>query len=114
MADITSWEATEIKTIVLTQDVGKAQYSLNVRRFVPEAGDAISRMWKNRAGGEMKSHKCATYAIADIASAVREILNFVDVHMNAFLEHYIADADPLVSVTFRMAMKYGKISKVCL
>lgn len=108
--EIEEWNSPIIKTITLTQDVGHASYSLQVREFVPLPGDSIVRSWNTP--GDVRSHPCAPYAIANMREASKVFLDFVNTHMETFLDHYINKDDTLMSKTYQMALNHSRSSQV--
>ena len=109
--EITKWRSQEIKTIALTQDVGGASYQLQVREFIPEADDSLSRSWTSN--GTRKYHPCAPYAIVNMQEAGYELVRFVDNHISGSIEHYIDETDKLLRDTYAMAYRYSQIAEVC-
>lgn len=108
--EIEEWNSPIIKTVTLTQDVGHASYSLQVREFVPLPGDSIARSWNTPSG--VRSHPCAPYAIANMRGASKVFLDFVNTHMETFLDHYISKDDTLMSKTYQMALNHSRSSQV--
>lgn len=101
IVEIDDWQSEEIKTITLTQDVGGAQYSLQVRKFTPREGDSLARAWNSKDG--TKSHLCAHYAIADMRAASEVLVRFVDSNIGTFIAHYISNIDRLMTRTYELA-----------
>jgi hypothetical protein len=101
IVEIDAWKSDDVKTITLTQDVGGAEYSLQVKEFLPLEGDALARTWNSRDG--TRSHPCAPYAIADMRAMGEVLVKFVDSNIGTFISHYINKNDRLMYQTYEMA-----------
>jgi hypothetical protein len=101
IVEIDAWQSDEIKTITLTQDVGRATYDLQVREFIPLEGDALARAWNSEDG--TRSHPCTPYAIANMSAMGDVLVNFVDNNVSTFISHYIDKSDELMCRTYKMA-----------
>jgi hypothetical protein len=101
--EIDAWQSDEIKTIALTQDVGGAQYSLQVREFKAIEGDALARSWNGKGG--TRSHPCTPFAIADMRATGNSLVKFVDSNVETFISHYIDWNDKLMRHTYEMASR---------
>lgn len=110
IVEIDQWYSPEVKTITITQDVGRATYDLQVREFVPVKGDALVRAWKTN--GVEKYHDCAPYAIMNMAQTGDEIARFVDNNIENFIQYYIRGDDELLWGTYSMAYQYSKAAEV--
>ncbi|KAF5648101.1 hypothetical protein F52700_1316 [Fusarium sp. NRRL 52700] len=110
ICEMEDWDSPIIKTITLTQDVGNASYSLQVRKFIPQPGDSLERTW-NTADG-VKAHPCAPYALANMRETSKVFVNFVDTHIKTFIDHYISKEDPLLFTTYEMAFKHSRLSAI--
>ena len=108
--DIRDWESEIIKTITITQDVFDNHYPLNVRRFIPQEGDAIERRWKTN--GIEQSFKCEPYAIADMKEAGRTLAQFADNTLESSIRFYIRESDHLLRLTYTMAHKHSSTAEV--
>jgi hypothetical protein len=111
ICEMEDWDSPIIKTITLTQDVGVASYSLQVRKFIPQPGDSLERTWNTAVG--VKAHPCAPYALANMRETSKLFVNFVDTHIKTFIDHYISKQDPLLFTTYQMAFKHSRLSAVC-
>ena len=111
ICEIEEWNSPVIKTIELTQDVGHASYSLQVRDFVPGPGDSLIRTWNSPDG--VSSHPCAPYAIANMQDASKVFVDFVSTHIGPFLDYYIDKTDALLQKTYQMALDHSRAAEVC-
>ena len=109
IVEIKEWEPSDMKTIELTQDVGDATYEVNVRKFIPVEGDSLERKWTTN--GKQQSHRCATYAIANMKETGQQMLKYVDENINSTIAYYIGDSDELLQETYRMAYKHSEIAE---
>jgi hypothetical protein len=108
--EITMWKSAEVKTIMITQDVGGTSYSLRVREFIPLQGDALGRTWSTN-GGQVH-HLCANYAVENMDGTGPELARFVTNSIYASIEHYIAREDGLLWHTYTMALRHARQAKV--
>ncbi|KAJ2995556.1 hypothetical protein NUW58_g1238 [Xylaria curta] len=110
ICEIEEWKSPSTKTITLTQDVGHASFNLQVREFIPLPGDSLVRSW-NAADG-VRSHPCAPYAIANMRETGQVFIDFVDTHIQTFLDYHIDKDDPLLTKTYQMAFDHSRSSQV--
>ena len=110
--EVQTWASDEIKTIFLTQDVDKGYLPLKVRKFIPEAGDALHRSWSS--GGVERKHPCATFAIANMEDTVPTLLAFIQNQVMTSVSHYILEKDALIRETYCMALDEMTDAKVSL
>ncbi|XXG99228.1 hypothetical protein Hte_005565 [Hypoxylon texense] len=105
ISEIQQWATTDVKTIVLTQDIGGACYSLRVREFVPLEGDALDRTWSSGLG--KFSHPCAPYAIENMRETCPIISKYVDDNVMNYVAYWIDRTDTLLRKTYEMAYEYS-------
>jgi hypothetical protein len=108
--DITNWDNDDIKSIDITQDVGNTHFTLQVRKFRPVEGDALSRKWKSN--GAEYSYECAPYAIADMKEAGKTMFQFAQSNLKTAIRFWIDENDPLLRSTYNMAYNYSTSAEV--
>jgi len=106
IVEIQDWEASEIKTVKLTQDVGDAIYKVNVRRFIPVEGDSLERQWITN--GEPRSYKCSSYAIVNMKETGQQLMKFVEDHIKTSIRYFIGESDELLRCTYDMALEHSE------
>lgn len=67
--EIDVWASSEVRTLVLTQDVGSAKDVLTVRMITPLPGDSLTRTWMSKATGERFYHQTTPWAIMNMIQA---------------------------------------------
>jgi hypothetical protein len=108
MKDITDWMSPLIKTIEITQDFGDTKYQLEVKRFIPAAGDSLEEVWCD--AGVKKSQIISPYAIADMRKSVIVLEKFVNDSVATYVKNIIDPNDTLMWNTFAMACKHATVS----
>jgi hypothetical protein len=108
--DITNWDNDDIKSIDVTQGVGNAHYTLQVRKFRPVEGDALCRKWK--ANGVEYSYECTSYAVADMKQAAKTLFEFAQSNLRTAIRFWVDEKDPLLRSTYNMAYNYSTSAEV--
>lgn len=103
MVDITEWASSEVKIILITQDIAGLAFSVRVREFVPVDGDSLKRSWKTR--GVENHYGCTNYAIENMKAAGLQVKRLVETGLSTFIDFYVDRSDWLLYNTFRMALK---------
>jgi hypothetical protein len=103
MKEIDTWESTEVRTLILTQDVGSARDVLRVRRFVPQRGDSLERTWLSKSSGVRLKSPCAPFAIENMAETAQEIRSELKGNIEDFIAQYVDKAEPILKETYLMA-----------
>lgn len=103
MVEIDTWASTDIKTILITQDVlGGSTYPIRCRKFIPVEGDSLARKWKKN--GAPIQYERAPYAILSMKETGNEIRRFVANNVGKSIKYYIIESkDKLLSSTYAMA-----------
>ena len=110
IVELQTWASDEIKTIILTQDVEGGFLPLKVRQFIPEAEDELHRTWS--IGGVERRHRCATFAIANMADTVPTLLALIQNQVVTFIVHYVQANDGLLRATYVAALEHMTKAKV--
>lgn len=114
LVDITNWASDTIKTIQCTQGVGNTSYSMQVRKFVPFPGDALSRRWK--MDGREYQYECATYAVPNMRQAGKILMESTKSTIPVAIKHWVNNQDSLLCNTYNMAYHYSlhaEVSYLC-
>ncbi|KAH9205742.1 hypothetical protein DL95DRAFT_256518, partial [Leptodontidium sp. 2 PMI_412] len=104
--------SSEVRTIILTQDVGSAKDFLTVRMIIPIPGDSLTRTWLSRATGERLYHQTAPWGILNMAQTAHELSLNIDNHIEDFIDHFVNPNEKLLIDTYRMAFRLSTSSKV--
>ncbi|KAI1119715.1 hypothetical protein F5Y10DRAFT_291415 [Nemania abortiva] len=113
VTEIDDWASTEVRVLVLTQDVGSARDVLGVRRIIPRPGvDSLERTWLNKATGQRFYHSTAPWAIENMTETAHEIRLQMQQNILGHIEHYISEDDKLLKMTYMMAYRHSQSAKV--
>ena len=114
IVNLNDWApATPVRTIEVTQDVGRpvrSMYLLRVRKFIPKGTDSLNRYWVT--DGVQRWYPCTPYAIVDIDEATKTLQNFVDDTIETSIKYYLEEKDQLLQETYLMALKYSQHDEV--
>ncbi|KAK0624855.1 hypothetical protein B0T17DRAFT_254801 [Bombardia bombarda] len=105
--EITEWGSSDIKSIMLTQDVGSVVWTIRVRRLVPQDGDSMSRSWLSRSSGARLYHPVAPYGVENMAETGRYLMRRIDEEIDDAINTYVQEEDVLLADTYKMARKYS-------
>lgn len=108
MIDITNWASDTVKTIEITQGVGKTSYFLRVREFVPIEGDALAR--RRVIDGKEYEYGCTPYAVADMKEAGKVLRAFSEQTLTTAIPFYVKK-NTLLHKTYNMAYQYSKTAE---
>jgi hypothetical protein len=104
LKDITKWADNQVRTIKIMSDVCLVPYELNVRRFVPLPQDSRKRGWMD---GKVKKFKETTpFAIVNMAAALKDMKEYVDVNVFECVKYFIRHTNDLVHETYDFARKH--------
>lgn len=88
MVEIDQWRSTEVKVIIVTQDVlGGSTFDIPCREFIPVEGDSLQRTWKKN--GVTQYYPRAPYAIANMKETGKAVQHFVASNVGSSVKHYI-------------------------
>jgi hypothetical protein len=103
LADV-AFAERNVHTIGLTQDVGH-RLLVQVTRFVPEAGDKISLVYRN-SRGEQESMEMPPYCITGIADASISMLQYIEQARDSYIE-YVHGANDMTRRVFDQARQFA-------
>ncbi|KUJ10821.1 uncharacterized protein LY89DRAFT_596060 [Mollisia scopiformis] len=110
--EIDVWASSEVRTLVLTQDIGSAKDVLTVRMIVPLPGDSLTRTWMSKSTGERFHHQTAPWAIMNMTRTAHEPSVNIDNYIEDFINHFVNPNDKLLVDTYLMAFRLSTSSKV--
>jgi hypothetical protein len=96
--EITDWASTDVREIVLTQDVGSTKLHLRVRKLVPQDGDSMQRTWLSKTSGIRRYHPVAPYAIESMTETVKYMMDSIDEEMDDVIQEYVHEDNGLLAV----------------
>ena len=114
VGDIRTWAPqSTVKSIVVSHGYGDAQYTLQMREFVPENGDSLHKTW--RLDGVESKHFVPPYAIANTEAASVQLYAYVNNNIASFIESdtkTMYDLDDLFHSTFMAALSWCNVVPV--
>jgi hypothetical protein len=110
LVDITTWATTETKHVEISQIFLDAPYTVEVREFVPVAGDKLFETWTS--DGVVKSHSLPRYALADMRKTATLLERFIDCNIGTYIKGAVGTLDHLLWFTYMFAFIHVKEAKV--
>lgn len=112
LVDIKEWASPEVRKIRLCHVYlgGKAPYEVEVKRFVPVAGDMLEERWTSN--GVVKVHPIPQYALSNMNEAAQVLLRFIEKSVVAYVLGTVGQMDLLVWQTYLFAFKHTNNAKV--
>lgn len=116
--DIVQWADCNIKTLHLshrnpaTGNPIKAEYSIQVRRFVPEPGDMLHQGWIDVSTAQHKTHPIQPYAVTNLDELTAEINRYIVSSIIPFVVEIVGYADPVIWQTYVLAWTRGQAPTV--
>jgi hypothetical protein len=104
LTDTLDWADLQVRTIKVQSDLCEVPLELSVRRFVPIPQDRLHKSWMD--GKEKKYKKTTPYAIVNMASAVKEMREYLDKHIFKCVEYWLKGRDAWIQETYRFAAQY--------
>ncbi|KAF2092916.1 hypothetical protein NA57DRAFT_49246 [Rhizodiscina lignyota] len=112
LKDINKWAGTEVREIQLQSDVCEIPFTVSARRFLPIAQDSLKRGWMD---GKIKKFKDTTpFAIVNMASAVKDMKEYIDKNVLGCMKYFLQDTGTLVKETYDFAVKHMERHRVNL
>lgn len=99
---INQWSDTDVRIVQVTQDFTARPLTLVVRRFIPQAGDALHRKWAD--GKTIKRVLLPPYAIENMELAIQTYKQYINDEGTEFFHNLLDPTEKLIWDTYSMAI----------
>ncbi|KAL2267134.1 hypothetical protein VTJ83DRAFT_4411 [Remersonia thermophila] len=96
-----------VRTLQLTQLIGRHRLTVYASEFAPLPGDVVSYKWRDRATGEPRELKMPHFCLTNVAQIRLHFCQYIAQAKWSYLESLQTD-DELAWMTVSMAMAYAK------
>lgn len=97
------------QTLYITQDLGELM--VTVAPFDPEPGDTTGFIWEDPEGNP-RMMEMPAYFISDTQEASSNLEKFATRARSTYIDSYLADSNPIIRRTFKLALVYVASTKV--
>lgn len=98
------WVDDEIRVIQISEGLCSKPFEIKVRRFKPQPGDVMDRLWTDKRGTSHTS-KLPPYAIASVGETCKEFVKHAEENTFEAVEQFASrhDVHPIVQETYKAA-----------
>jgi len=107
LKDITDWESSNLRTVLIKSDVCDVPFKLVVRRFIPiPHKDSVHRSWLDYRNGVKKFKETTPYAVVNMKNAVQDMKKYIAENVFGCMDYFLRGSDQLVKETYGFARRY--------
>ncbi|RYP55007.1 hypothetical protein DL768_000323 [Monosporascus sp. mg162] len=103
--DISHWASLETRTVMVTEGYTNRPVQLQVRQFVPQEGDALTRSWVHE--GEKRSVNIPPYAIVNLEEAKAAYEEYIRRGIWECCQVLLSHKEKILLGTYLAAMKHA-------